>query len=115
MNKKYILKNNYDIQKLVNAKRSVGNKYYAVYYQYISKSDIQIAVATSKKIGNAVVRNHERRVIKEIFRKSISKLQNIKVLIIVKKTSLNLEYAEKEDQINKLIEKIIIERTEKDE
>ena len=74
MNKKYILKKNYEIEKLVQRKNSVGNKYYAAYFIKTKEQNPSIAFSISKKIGNAVVRNYEKRVVKEIIRKEINKL-----------------------------------------
>ena len=104
MNKQYILKKNHDIDSLVRIKQSVGNTYYAIYYR---KSDsLQIVVSVSKKLGKAVERNYQKRVMKELLRKNIGLLPCIKMLLVVKNNSLNLNYEQKEKELIKLIRKI---------
>lgn len=107
MNKQFILKKTYDIEKLVKAKKSVGNKYYAIYYK--KAPSFKIVVSASKKIGKAYCRNYQRRVTKEIIRTNMNSLVNLKelnVLIVVKKNSLELNYIEKEKEIIRLIKSI---------
>lgn len=105
MNRDYSLKKNQDIEKLVRYKVSVGNKYYAIYYhQYEGKP--QIAFSVSKKNGNAVVRNHQKRIVKEIIRQNLDKFNNMKALIVIKKTSIDLSFDEKKTQLENLINKI---------
>ena len=83
MNRQYSLKKNHDIEKLVRGKVSVGNRYFAIYYRKIN--DTKIAFSVSKKNGNAVVRNYQKRVVKEIVRELFEYVENYKMLIVVKK------------------------------
>ncbi|NLD26363.1 MAG: ribonuclease P protein component [Acholeplasmataceae bacterium] len=107
MNRKYSLKKNRDIEKLIQAKHSVGNKYYAIYYQ---SGDLKIAVSPSRKIKSAVARNYEKRVAKEILRPLLPNLSGITMLLIIKNTVQELSFIEKKDQIEFLIKKIIKEK-----
>lgn len=107
MNKKYILKKSYEIQNLLKNKKSVGSKYYVIYYNSTDKENPQIAIAVSKKIGNAVIRNYEKRIIREILRDYIYELKNIKMLFVVKPSSLDLTYINKKEQIEYLFKKML--------
>jgi len=104
MNRKYSLKKNEEIAKLVASRKSVGNKYYAIYYQKDEKTSIAISI--SKKVGCAVERNYQKRVIREILRKNLHMLEKLKMLIVIKKNSLDLDFQEKEKEIISLINKI---------
>lgn len=104
MNRKYSLKKNHDIEKLVCSKVSVGNRYYAIYYN--KNKETKIAYSISKKCGKAVDRNYEKRVLREITRKIINDLSNLELLIIIKPASIMLTFLEKEQKINELINKI---------
>lgn len=104
MNKAYIIKKNEDIKSLVSKKNSVGSNYYAIYYK--KANDFKMAVSISKKIGKAHIRNYNKRVTKEIIRKNIESLNNINLLIVIKKASLELKYNEKENEILRLLNKI---------
>ena len=105
MKKVFRLKRKKDIELLMKIKKSVGNRYYAIYYT--ESEQLKVAVSASKKLGNAVVRNYQKRVVREIIRKNMQKLKNKHILIIVKKLALDLEFIEKKKQIEYLLNKII--------
>jgi ribonuclease P protein component len=109
MNRKYSLKKNRDIEKLIRAKHSVGNKYYAVYYQ-LGGAETKIAVSPSRKIKSAVARNYEKRVAKEILRPLLPDLAGVTMLLIIKNTVQELSFREKKDQIEFLMKKITKEK-----
>jgi len=96
MNRKYSLKKNHDIKELLQKKQSVGNKYYVIYYDYIEGKTPLIALSVSRKVGNAVERNYEKRVVREIIRPLLETIENYKML----------SYVEKEENINYLIKKM---------
>lgn len=105
MNRKYSLKKNHEIEKLIKIKKSVGNYYYAIYYRITNKIP-KIGISVSKKVGNAVVRNYQKRVLKEIIRFNIDEFYGIKCLIVIKKASMSLTFEEKKKQLEYLIKKI---------
>lgn len=108
MNKSYILKKSYEIEKLLKNKKSVGSKFYVIYYKENETKNVHIAVSASKKLGDAVVRNYEKRVVKEILRSHIEKLKGLNILFVIKNNSLDLEFKEKEKQIKYLIKKMTV-------
>ena len=105
MNRKYSLRKNKDIEQLVRYRVSVGNKYYAIYY-FRHCGEAQIAFSVSKKNGNAVIRNYQKRIVKEIIRSHIDDLNGYKLLIVVKPTSKDLSFIEKKENLEYLIKKI---------
>ena len=108
MNKTYILKKSYEIENLLKNKKSVGSKFYVIYYKESNTQEVHIAVSASKKLGDAVVRNYEKRVVKEILRSNIERLKGLDILFVIKKNSLELEFNEKEKQIKYLVKKITV-------
>lgn len=106
MNKKYVLKKNHEINKLLKKKNSVGSYYYAIHYTVSSLNKARLAISISKKLGNAVVRNHEKRIIREIARNNSIIECNIDMLIVEKEKALDLSYLEKEKELNYLFKKI---------
>ena len=107
MNQKYVLKHNEDIEKLVSKKSSVGNKYYAIYFD-CDDSDVKVAVSVSKKCGSAPTRNYEKRVVREIIRTcELERIKGYKCLIVIKKDAINLSYDLKKLEINQLITKML--------
>lgn len=106
MNKKYSLKKNEDIAKLVQMQKSVGNKYYAIYYQENAESTPKIAISISRKFGKAVKRNYEKRVVREIIRALLPILEGYTILVVIKKEVANITFIEKKTQIEYLIKKM---------
>ena len=104
MNKKYSLKKSHDIELLIKKKQSVGNRYFVIYYDY--NDEIKIAISISKKVGKAVVRNYNKRVMREIVRSNIELFKGLACLIVIKEKSTELNYTEKCDEIIKLLNKI---------
>lgn len=105
MNRKYSLRKNKEIEQLVRYRISVGNKYYAIYY-HVYNGEPQIAFSVSKKNGNAVERNYQKRVVKEILRPVIKDLYGYKLLVVVKPLSKELSFDDKKNNILYLISKI---------
>lgn len=114
MNKNYILKKNHEIEDLISKKKSVGSKYYIIYYDYIDNG-VHIAISASKKLGDAIVRNYQRRVTKEILRGILPQLEGMRLLLILKPSSLSLSYKEKEKQIRYILAKIENKKRSNDE
>lgn len=106
MNRSYSLRKNFEIEKLVKMKVSVGDKFFAIYYRKNENNETKIAISVSKKNGNAVERNYQKRVVKEIVRKNFDDLIGYSLLIVVKQLSKSLTYKEKEDDLKKLFIRI---------
>ena len=106
MKKKLILKSNIEIANLVKMKQTIGNKYYIIYMN--DSVSTKVAISVSKKIGNAVVRNYSKRVVREIVSKNLSYIQNKTILIVVKKSFLDITFDEKRKTLEKLLMKVKI-------
>jgi ribonuclease P protein component len=107
MNKQYRLKKSFEIEKLVKKRISVGSSFFVIYYNISSDKKSRIAFSVSKKLGNAVKRNHEKRVLREILRDVIDTIDGLDILIVEKNKALALSYDEKRIELFKLIKKII--------
>ncbi|QVK17890.1 ribonuclease P protein component [Mycoplasmatota bacterium] len=100
MKKKYIIKKNYYIHKIILDKRSVANKYFIVYKKQNNMEHFRFVVSIGKKIGNAVVRNKIKRQIKDIiYQKKSEIIENYDILIIVRPSVNNLKYLEIQKQL----------------
>ncbi len=65
----------------------------------------KLAVSLKKKLGNAVVRNYEKRVIKEIFRSAKSLIPNIN-LLIMKISSNNQTFLQRQKDFLQILKRI---------
>ena len=107
MNKQYRLKKSFEIEKLVKKRISVGSSYFVIYYNISSDKRTRVAFSVSKKLGNAVERNHEKRVLREIIREVIDTIKELDILIVEKSKALDMSYEEKRIEIKRLIRKIV--------
>lgn len=101
MEKQYRLKKNEEIARVVSKKQRVGSNNFTCYYQSNSKK--QIAFSVSKKYGNAVERNHIKRIMREICRPNLYRFPCVKMVIVVKKEAQNQNF----EQLKKDLERMI--------
>ena len=105
MEKEYIIKSNQEIEELIKKKQSVVSKYFIIYYQSNETNHLRLCVSVSKKNGNAVERNHQKRRIKEVLR-SYKDTLPLDVLLIAKKNSMEIDFNELKKQIDYVISKL---------
>ena len=106
MKKNYRIKKSEDIEKVLKNKRSVGNKNYIIYIMKNSEAKhFRLAMSVSKKLGNAVVRNHQKRLIKQVFNKYKEEILSYDIFVIARNNSINLTYDEVENNIVYLLKK----------
>ncbi len=113
MKKKYRIKKSEDIEKVLKKKNSVGNKNYIIYIMKNSEAkNFRLAMSVSKKIGNAVVRNRGKRLIKQVFKKYKNEILPFDIFVIARINSINLTYNEVESNIIYLLKKIDVLKKE---
>ena len=114
MKKNYRIKKSEDIEKVLKKKCSVGNKNYIIYIMKNSEAKhFRLAMSVSKKIGNAVVRNRQKRLIKQAVNQIKSEILPYDIFVIARHNSINLTYQEVESNIVYLLKKINVLSEEK--
>ena len=114
MKKKYRIKKSEDIEKVLKKKCSVGNKNYIIYIMKNSEAKhFRLAMSVSKKIGNAVVRNRQKRLIKQAVNQIKLEILPYDIFVIARNNSINLTYQEVESNIVYLLNKINVLSEEK--
>lgn len=105
MKKKEIIKKSNDYTKVINKNKKLKNKYYSLFY--IKSDNTLFGISIPKKIGNAVIRNKNKRQIKNIIDNNKNNIQNgYNYVIIIRKEILSLSYQEKEQELINLFKKI---------
>lgn len=102
MNKKYIIKKNEEIQKIISNSNKIVDKYFIIYYKKNSINYNRYCISVSKKIGKANVRNLLKRRMKDILMKNNIDNSNDYV-IILRNGIMNLSYIDMKDIIIKLL------------
>ena len=104
MKKVYRIKKNEDIEIILRKKNSYGNKNYVIYIaKNLETNHFRLGMSVGKKVGNAVVRNKEKRRIKSVIKCFENNISNFDIFIVARPNSLNLTYKEKEESILKLL------------
>ena len=105
MKKKEIIKKSNDYTKVINKNNKLKNKYYSLFY--IKSDNTLFGISIPKKIGNAVIRNKNKRQIKNIIDNNKNNIQNgYNYVIIIRKEILSLSYQEKEQELINLFKNI---------
>lgn len=93
MQKKLRLRNREDFSRIYRNGKSFANSQFVVYWSRQHQSDpFRLGVSASKKIGNAVVRNRMRRLVKEIVRHQQERIvEKLDIIVIVRKPAVGLE------------------------
>ncbi len=95
MKKKEIVKSKQDFDSIIKTGKKISNRYYHVFYQKADETLFGIAV--SKKLGNAVFRNKNKRQLRNILNKNKNIFKNNrKYIIMIKGEGVKLSYNEKE-------------------
>ena len=104
MEKAYRIKKNTEIEEIIKGKNSVGNKNYVIYIRKNHETNhFRLGMSVSKKIGNAVVRNREKRRIKHAFLSLKDNLLPYDIFVIARNNSLNLDFEEITKEIKNLL------------
>ncbi len=91
MNKKYIIKSNEEIEKIIKTGKKSVSKYFIIYNIESDKEYNMYCISVSKKLGKANIRNKQKRRIKDILMKNKLELHR-KYVIILRKEVLTSSY-----------------------
>ena len=82
--------------------------FYPLIFRYFSNDILQVVISISKKWGNAVSRNHLKRIIREVLRvsdfKSLKIVCSISIIINEKTKNKKIEPTLIKDAVNKFIQ-----------
>ena len=107
MHRKMRLRKREDFNVVYRYGRSFANSQFVVYWRKRSaKGTFRMGISASSKLGGAVVRNRLRRMVKEIVRLNAGKLlEDMDLILIVRKPALSLPYKEMEGSILHVLRK----------
>lgn len=105
MKKENIIKKNYEIDKILKNGKRYSNNLYNIYIMNNNQKKTRFCICVSKKLGNAVIRNKNKRQIKDIIDKSDLIFSNSKdYVIILKKQISTVKYVVKKEKLLNLLE-----------
>ena len=95
MLKKTVLRRKSDFSLIYNKGKSVGERYIVLFFRKNGLPYNRAAFLASKKVGNSVVRNRARRLMKESYREMKENLDiGYDIIFIARKTINNLKCAD---------------------
>jgi len=105
MNKEKILQKSDDFSNIISTGQKIKNKYFSLYYKESNK--VHYGITVPKKIGHAVIRNKLKRQLKNIIIQNEKTIQDsYNYVIIVKETSLTLDYEGLNKNLLELMKKV---------
>ena len=111
MKKRNVLKNNYDFNNIIKNNKPFKYKYLVVYLERTETKNYKFGLSVGKKIGNAVVRNKYKRVLRDIISK-MDYQNNFNCIIILSKGVLNFKYNDIYNDIEYVFKKLNIIKEE---
>lgn len=114
MKKINIIKKSEEINNVIKKGKRYRNKYYYIYKEKNNLLRHRFCICVSKKIGNAVVRNKNKRQIKDIIDKSnLGFSSSMDYVIILSKEINNIDFHEKKKYLIELLKQVEGEINEK--
>jgi len=92
-----------EIEALKKSEKQLKGKYVIVVFSDNSFGFARLLVVVSSKVGNAIMRNRIKRIIREIFRKGIKGLAGYDFMIIARASANRVDYREIEKDLLSLI------------
>lgn len=107
MKKEEVVKSNRQFDYIIKNGQTKKNNEYVIYYIDNDKEYNRFGISVSKKIGNAVIRNYYKRVIRNICDKNKNLYSNRKdYIIIMRKGLMALKFEDACQSMNDLLKKI---------
>ena len=104
MKKQFVVKHQYDFDRIIKTRKRLINDIFIVYYDDNKEKYSRYGISVGKKLGNAVFRNKKKRQIRSII-DNLEKdyIKNKDYIIILREKGKNLEYQTLNEKIKSLI------------
>ncbi|MCT4565165.1 MAG: ribonuclease P protein component [Maledivibacter sp.] len=100
------LKKNIDFKNVYKKGKSIPDKYLVIYFVRNDKNITRVGFTASKKVGNSVVRNRSRRLIKESFRNNSSNIKSGYDIVFIARVAIkDAGYHDVEKSLKRVIRK----------
>lgn len=107
MKKINVVKQNKEFKRIIDLRQSCANKCFIVNFECNNDNIPKFGISISKKLGNAVVRNKNKRQIRNIL--DINKKvyqKNLNYIIIIRQGAVEADFNKKSEALLELLNKI---------
>lgn len=104
MKKTYSLKSNIEFNAIIQYGKKLKQKH--IFVAYNKANNFKIGISIPKKIGNAVFRNRQKRIIKNIIPNTKAYEVNMHVVFVIRNSFANLSFIEKGIILNKIFKEL---------
>lgn len=108
LNVKYRLKKRNEFKKIYAKGKSVAGRLMVLYWLPCEEKQFKAGFSISKKVGNAVVRNRYKRILRACLNNYIEDLQPVNVIIIARMRITSSSYNEINKEMKYLLNKAIL-------
>ncbi len=116
LKQRYRLKRNEDFRQAYSRGKSLASKYLVIYLYPNQQSQNRIGFSVSKKLGNAVVRNRIKRLLREGIRQLLPRLESGHDIIFIARGKIKgISYSLVEENLRYLLKKTGLYRNEKND
>lgn len=107
MKQTFSLKKNQDFKLVYSRGKSYANRLLVIYYLPNEEDYNNLGLSVSKKVGNSVVRNRVKRLIRESYRLNEEKIKKgYNIIIIARVKSNNVDFKSLEKALIHLLKKV---------
>lgn len=104
MKEKFRIKSKVEFDDILSTGSKIKNSYFLLCFKPKKMQNSRFGIAVGKKIGNAVVRNKYKRLIREIIRKNLNNYsKDDDYIIILRKSCDTISFREMEIKLSELI------------
>lgn len=115
MKKAYRIKKKEEFQHVLNVGKSFANRQLVIYYiRKPTQEHFRIGISVGKKLGNAVLRNRIKRLLREAFKELESEiLPTLDIIIIARQPTVSMDYHQIKSSLMHLLKKEKLLKTKK--
>ena len=107
MQKRYSLKRNEQIAKIIHLRKNIKNDIFVIYFDNNDQNHSRVCISVSKKNGIAVIRNKIKRQVREMVTDIFDFSLKYDFVIVVKTTFKENQFSVNKEKLNELYSKLI--------
>ncbi|RKQ83908.1 ribonuclease P protein component [Brockia lithotrophica] len=106
LSRKDRLRKNEDFERVITGGKSVADPRLVVYYERRDDGGRAVGVSVGRRLGDAVLRNHYKRKLREILRRALPHIRpGYNLVVLVRRGGIGAEFSELEASLVRLLKR----------